>query len=47
MVAEIQAMHQPAKTKYTSWVVEVFPKAAARTARTTPHTAKQPMEYVQ
>jgi hypothetical protein len=47
MVVETQAMHQPAKTKSTSWVVEVSPKAAARTARITPHTTKQPMEYVQ
>src|ERR1017187_4175551 len=35
MVAETHAMHQPAKTKRTSCVVEEFPKAAARTARMT------------
>jgi hypothetical protein len=47
MVAETHAMHQPAKTKRTSCVVEEFPKAAARIAKTTPHTRKQAMEYAQ
>lgn len=47
MVPETHAMHQPAKTKSTSCVVEEPPNASARTARMTPHTRKQAMEYAQ
>jgi hypothetical protein len=46
MVAETHAMHHPPKTRRTLRVVEEFP-IAARIAKTTPHTRKQAMEYVQ
>ena len=47
IVVETHAMHQPANTKSTSWVVEEFPNAVARTARMTPQTRKHAMEYAQ
>jgi hypothetical protein len=46
MVVETQAIAHPRKTKRTLCVVEGFPRAA-RTAKVTPHTRKQPMEYAQ